>query len=173
MAHNIDISSLTLAELVTAVAGSLPEIRRDLVERRVANWVTRGVLEPVGELHTGSGRSRLFHPDAAYVAAVLMRLPTRSIPEVTAIATVLKIELAKGGDVATWWAAAKNRKEVQQGRTVFAAFNVRLDEAGEKPTAVELQLGQGDRFNSPPIYVQGLSAIVINLSDAFHGVRLP
>ena len=73
----------------------------------------------------------------------------------------------------TYWAAAKNRNEVQEGRTVFAAFNVRLDEAGEKPTAVELQVAQGGRLRSPSFHVEGLSAIVINLSDAFHGVRFP
>jgi hypothetical protein len=69
--------------------------------------------------------------------------------------------------------AAKDRDEARQGRTIFAAFNVRLDDAGEKPVAVEIQMGQGNALLSPSFYIEGLSAIVINLTVAFHGVRFP
>jgi hypothetical protein len=175
MAYDIDIGPVTLTELVTAVAASVPEIRRDLVERRIVHWVTRRVLEPATELHTGKGRSRLFDPEVAYIAVVLMRLPTRSIPEISAIARVLKTKLAKGGDpdLATYWAAAKNRNETLRNGPVFAAFNVRLDDAGERPIAVEIQMDCGNALESPSFHIEGLSAIVINLSDAFHGVRFP
>jgi hypothetical protein len=171
MEHKGDISPLTLAELVTAVAGSVPEIRRDLVERRLANWIARGVLKPIGPLATGSGHHRRFDPEQAYVAAVLLRLPLRSIAEIKTVATVLGIELARGDILTRRWWAAKGR--TPQGPTMFLALNVRFDEAAEKPVAVEIQLEPGNALESPSFHIEGLSAIVVNLSDTFHGVRLP
>jgi hypothetical protein len=173
MERKDDISHLSLAELTTAVAGSVPEIRRDLVERRLANWIARRVLKPIGPLATGSGRHRQFDLEQAYLAAVLLRLPLRSIAEIRAVATVLGIELARGDILTRRWAAAKDRNEMREGRTMFAAIHVKLDPAGEKPVAVDIQVEPGDRLISPKFFVQGLSAIVVNLSDAFSGVRPP
>jgi hypothetical protein len=173
MEHKRDIFSLTLTELVTAVAGTVSEVRRDLVERRLANWIARGVLKPIDEFNPGSGRYRRFTSETAYVSAVLLRLPLMSIAEVKAVADVLGIELRRGGELTGLWAAAKDRHEARQHRTIFISVNVRLDDAGEKPLAVLIDIKQGNGLTSPPFYIQGLSAIVINLTDAFAGVRLP
>jgi hypothetical protein len=173
MQHKSDTPSLTLAEFVTAAAGSVPEIRRDLVERRIAHWIAREVLRPIGPLATGSGRHRRFDPEQPYIAAVLLRLPLRSIAEVKAVATVLGIELARGAELTTQWKIAKDRSAARQHRTIFAAFNVRLDDAGEKPIAVDIQVKPGVALESPSFHVEGLSAIVVNLTDTFSLVRLP
>jgi hypothetical protein len=177
MVTNTDSLPITLPELVTSVAGVVPRVRRDLVERRIAHWINRGVLKPIGQLHVGSGRSRFFDPEQAYVAALLLRLPLLSIGGVKAVAQVVAAALAKHERTAELWAAAKDRHDTHANGAVFAGFGFLLDEAGEKPAAVYMGVERAPNrsyFDTPSFRLEGdYSLTIINLSVTFAAVRFP
>jgi hypothetical protein len=164
-----DMPDLTLTELVTSVAGSVPRIRRDLVKRRLAHWSSRGVLKPIGQLHVGSGRSRLFDPEQAYIAAVLLRLPVVTIGRLKVIAQAITTSLATDDDTARLWATARGH---WLRLTVFATFGIVLDSTGERPISDSFRLIVGQNRMLPAIEYSG-SLIIVNLTDAFAGVRFP
>jgi hypothetical protein len=164
-----DMPDLTLTELVTSVAGSVPRMRRDLVERRLAHWTDRGLLKPVGQLHVGSGRSRLFDPEQAYIAAVLLQLPVVTIDRLKVIAQAITTSLATDDDTARLWATARGH---WLRLTVFAIFGIDLDTTGERPISSSFGLIVGQNRMFPAIKYSG-SLIIVNLTDAFGGVRFP
>jgi len=172
----IETLPLTLTELVTSVTGSVPRIRRDLIERRLAHWAAHGILEPIGELHVGSGRSRVFDQEQAYIAAVLLRLGLSSVDGLKAVAQVISLELARSGETAELWKATKERLDAfHNGAPVFVAFSIALNEAGEKPVAIGIRLARGTGgLSTPSFYIQSEEALtIINLSETFAGVRFP
>jgi hypothetical protein len=169
MIRNLPVAPLTLTELVTSVAGVVPLMRRELVERRLAHWSARGILQPTGPLHTGSGRSRLFDSQEAFIAAILLRLPV-AIGSVKAIAQVIRAAPAKSEEAAKRWETAQNPTRGDR-KTIFAAFSIALDADGERPAAMDFFLGEGDGLTTPRFYLQRESLLVVNLSDTFSRVR--
>ena len=67
--RNLAVSDL--AEIL-AIQHRLGE--RDEVMRRLRYFTAEGLLETVGPIHTGSGRSRRYSPSAVIKAVVLLRL---------------------------------------------------------------------------------------------------
>jgi hypothetical protein len=173
MTADILTPPLTLAELVTSVAASVPLLRRDLVERRLRHWAARNVLKALGKVHVGSGRNRLFAPETAYIAAVLMRAGDfgSSVTALQAVARVIETELARRADFASLWGAAKDRDDRRNG-SVFLALGITLAETGE-PSAVTIQINRGDGLITPNFYLQDDALRVVNLSDTFGMVRFP
>jgi DNA-binding transcriptional MerR regulator len=70
--------SLTVSELTAACKPPDDETRL-LWLRRVRDWSNIGMV-PATRQHEGTGRHRLFSPDAVYATAVLLRLADLGIP---------------------------------------------------------------------------------------------
>ena len=158
----------SVSELAACVTGSSPQ-RRELCLRRLRHWGSHGVLATTTALHVGTGRSRRFGTEQVYIAAVLLRLADLglSIGALKAVAQVIAIEQAKGGDNATLWEEAKRR------RIVFMRLSIQFDDAGEKPVSVAIGLVRGSRgLNAPDVYMDDDTVIIMNLTEIFAGVRL-
>jgi hypothetical protein len=65
--------TMILSEIVAALN---PRSAReaDLWMRRVRYWAAQGILQPIGDLHTGTGNHRNFEPTVIYVVQRLMCL---------------------------------------------------------------------------------------------------
>ena len=161
----------TLSELIVCVGAKASPRRHDLVSRRLRHWGSTGVLQTVGALHVGTGRSRRFGAEEAYLGALLIRLADwgLSIGALKAVAEVIRSENAKGGEMAALWREAK-----QPGfDPVFAGLSVELDDAGERPVSVGIRLEHGKRLITPSFYLDCWdSMMVLNLTEIFVGVRL-
>jgi DNA-binding transcriptional MerR regulator len=70
--------AMTVSELITACLPPNDETR-SLWLRRARDWSNIGIL-PTARQHEGTGRHRLFSPDAVYATAVLLRLADLGIP---------------------------------------------------------------------------------------------
>ena len=163
----------TLSELTVCVGAKAGPRRHDLVSRRLRHWGSTGVLQTVGALHVGTGRSRRFGTEEAYLGALLIRLADwgLSIGALKAIAEAIRSENAKGGEMAALWREAK-----QPGfgfDPVFAGLSVELDDAAERPVSVGIRLARGKRLNTPSFYLDRWdSMMVLNLTEIFVGVTL-
>ena len=163
----------TLSELTVCVGAKASPRRHDLVSRRLRHWGSTGVLQTVGALHVGTGRSRRFGAEEAYLGALLIRLADwgLSIGALKAVAEAIRSENAKGGEMAALWREAK-----QPGfgfDPVFAGLAVELDDAGERPVSVGIRLERGKRLNTPSFYLDHWdSMMVLNLTEIFVGVTL-
>jgi hypothetical protein len=163
----------SVSELAACVSAAAPR-RYDLYLRRLRHWGSAGVLETTGALHVGTGRSRRFRTEQAYVAAVLLRLADLglSIGALKAVAQVIALERAKAGDTAALWEAAKRRRDAIEHGCVFAALSIAFDDAGEKPVSVSIRLARGEEgLNTPKFYLQEDSIVVLNLTDIFAQVK--
>jgi hypothetical protein len=168
----MDELPFNVSELADCLTAATPG-RRDLYLRRLRQWGAAGVLPTVGAVHVGTGRSRRFATEQVYVAAVLLRLADLglSIGALKAVADVLALERARGGDVAALWEEAKRP---HPAGCVFAALAVTLDDTGQKPVSITLSVLRGrGAFNSPTFWVEAdAPLIVVNLTDIFASVRL-
>jgi len=70
--------AFTVSEL-TAACEPPDEETRSLWLRRVRDWSNIGIV-PANRQHEGTGRHRLFSPDAVYATAVLLRFADLGIP---------------------------------------------------------------------------------------------
>jgi hypothetical protein len=163
----------TLSELTVCIGAKASPRRHDLVARRLRHWGSTGVLQTVGALHVGTGRSRRFGTEEAYLGALLIRLADwgLSIGALKAIAEAIRSENAKGGEMAVLWREAK---EPGFGfDPVFAGLSVELDDAGERPVSVGIRLERGKRLSTPSFYLDCWdSMMVLNLTEIFVGVTL-
>jgi hypothetical protein len=80
--------ALTVSELTDACKPPDEETRL-LWLRRVRDWSNIGIV-PATRQHAGTGRHRLFRPDAVYVTAVLLRLVDSGYP-IRNLSTVAKL----------------------------------------------------------------------------------
>lgn len=166
---------LVLAEFVTALKGVAPRLAREQIQRRMLHWVHHRVLTPLGQASPGSGRSREFSHETAYIAAVLLRLGRTEVDELRAVVRVVVTAIAGQGDTADLWHAAKDRLDSLHHGSVFAGFGIELDEA-DKPLAVRMGLARspnGGGLDTPSFRLEGDSLTIVNLSDTFAAVRFP
>src|SRR5690349_6248110 len=110
--------AFTVSEL-TAACEPPDEETRSLWLRRVRDWSNIGIV-PANRQHEGTGRHRLFSPDAVYATAVLLRFADLGIPIgnlrslarlinaprrsrcVSVIRSVLRIELPSTKQLMIW-----------------------------------------------------------------------
>src|SRR5260370_33234063 len=97
-----------LSELTVCVGAKASPRRHDLVSRRLRHWGSTGVLQTVGALHVGAGRSRRFGAEEAYLGALLIQLDDcgLSIGALEAVEDLIRSENAKDGETAGLWRQA-------------------------------------------------------------------
>jgi DNA-binding transcriptional MerR regulator len=71
--------SLTVSEVVDRCAPANDELQTIWL-RRLRDWSSVGLLDVDARHREGSGRHRLYSPDAVYVAAVLLRMADLGVP---------------------------------------------------------------------------------------------
>ncbi len=64
----------TLKEVATILSATKTREEIERIARQIRHWTLSGVLEPEGEKHTGTGRSRRYSADEIRFAAWLMEL---------------------------------------------------------------------------------------------------
>src|SRR5260370_15121637 len=162
-----------LSELTVCVGAKGRPRRHDLVSRRLRHWGSTGVLQTVGALHVGTGRSRRFGAEEAYLGALLIRLADwgLSIGALKAVAEMIRSENAKDGQMAALWREAKPPPSGYG--PVFAGLSVELDDAGERPVTVCIRLESSNRLSTPSFYLQRWgSMMVLNLYEVFARAEL-
>jgi hypothetical protein len=164
---------LTLADLATAVTGGAPRLRRDLLERRLAHWSNTGVLETLGPVNTGRGKSRLFRREQSYVAGLLLRLADfgLSIAALRFVGRAIVDARGRVKDFADRWDEAKLHG---QPRCIFLTLGVVLDDAGENPISLSMNLLPGaGALLTPAPFEWHTDSILINVSDVFRRIHPP
>jgi DNA-binding transcriptional MerR regulator len=83
--------TFTKAEFVRA-CGEFFEAAADLWQRRVEQWTEDGVLRPIDNPHSASGRPRRYSEEEVYIALVLFRLKAIgfSLPTIRAVSRFLR-----------------------------------------------------------------------------------
>jgi hypothetical protein len=164
--------SYTVSELAACVSNGSPE-RYDLSLRRLRHWAQHGVLETSGALHVGTGRSRQFGAEQAYVAAVLMRLVDMglAIGAIKQVARVIAHAYATDSETRPLWEAAKRRGV--PGERIFARLSIRFDDSGMSPATIWYGLAQGTEGpNAPGFYMDHEVVITLDLTGIFQTVKL-
>ena len=152
----------TLKEAVTILhrSGGAEEATR--ITRHIRHWTSLDLLVPVGDKHTGTGRSREYPVEEIYRAAVLLELAKWRVP-VTVLADTFRQFTV---DFEEQWLLA-----VQGTAAVFVTMTW-----SEGLTVWNIAVGEPELFmlNDPdPKSALGgpASAIVINLTRCLHGLR--
>jgi hypothetical protein len=165
----------SVSELAFCIAGQASQKRRDLCLRRLRHWGSAGVLETTGALHVGTGRTRQFESEQAYVAAVLLRLADWGLPigALKAVAEALAFTRTRDRNTEELWDEAKQLQNPFKIGCVFIGLSVKLDDEEEKPVSVGMVLQRGMGIISPSFYLDREdSIIVMNLTEIFSGVKL-
>ena len=117
----------------------------------------------------GSGRSREFLPETAYIVALLLKLGRTEVDELRAVVRTITAMIAGGGDNAALWRAAKDRLDARNG-SIFAAVSIENGNRG--PSAVMMGLARSaGGFDTPSFRVEGDSVILINITLTFARIK--
>ena len=151
----------TLKEAVTILHRSGGEEEATRITRHIRHWTTLDLLVPVGDKHTGTGRSREYPVEEVYRAAVLLELAKWRVP-VTVLADTFR---AFTVDFKQEWLLAVDGSAVvyvtMTWREGLTAWVIAIDE----PELFMLDDPMESRNGGPA------SAIVINLTQVLHGLR--
>ena len=152
----------TVKEAVTILhrSGGAEEVSR--ITRHIRHWTSLDLLVPVGDKHTGTGRSREYPVEEIYRAAALLELAKWRVP-VTVLADTFRKFTA---DFEEQWLLA-----VQGTEAVYVTMTW-----SEGLTVWNIAVGEPELFMlDDPAPKSGLgepaSAIVINLTLALRGLR--
>ena len=162
MEHSVQPRTYTLKEAVTILhrSGGAEEASR--ITRHIRHWTSLNLLVPVGDKHTGTGRSREYPVEEIYRAAVLLELANWRVP-VTVLADTYRQFTV---DFEKQWLLA-----VQGTAAVFVTMTW-----SDGLTVWNIAVGEPELFMlDDPSPKSGLggpaSAIVINLTQALRGLR--
>ena len=152
----------TLKEAVTILHRSGDEEEATRITRHIRHWTTLDLLVPVGDKHTGTGRSRAYPVEEIYRAAVLLELAKWRVP-VTVLADTFR---AFTVNFEQEWLLA-----VDGSAVVYVTMTW-----SEGLTAWVIAIDEPELFMlDDPTSESGLggpaSAIVINLTQVLHGLR--
>jgi len=152
----------TLKEAVTILHRSGGEEEATGITRHIRHWTSLDLLVPVGDKHTGTGRSREYPVAEIYRAAVLLELAKWRVPT-TVLADTFRQFAA---DFEKEWLLA-----VQGSKSVYVTMTW-----NEGLTVWNISVGQPELFmldDPAPKSTYGgpASAIVINLTLALGGLR--
>ena len=183
MARGLIGFPLTMGEVNDAVAGCVPRMRPDLLKRRLDLWAANGILRSLGPVHVGSGNRRSFDPETVYYAAVLLKITQfgSNIEVLRAIVQTIAAGIKKR-ERFDLWEQAKVPGNVARHGPVWAALGIELGPDGDKPVAtwIDLKNSPGGHFYTTPSFAidprnKSLPdhLTLVNLTEAFHGVRTP
>ena len=74
MMFSMKNTTYTVREVAAIISGSNDPKVIDRVVRQIRYWTTEGILKPVGDKHTGSGRSREYNSNEVKKSAVIAEL---------------------------------------------------------------------------------------------------
>jgi hypothetical protein len=124
----------TLSETVERLCPTASQRETYSVQRKVQNWVTAGLVEPMGQNLSGRGIHRRFDDHEIWKIAVLLELSAYQVP-------VKMMKLAGGlFDDSRVEARRKARKTSRKRRTLDGLAD-RMDQAksGDKPMYLKLE----------------------------------
>jgi len=152
----------TLKEAVVILHRSGGEEEATNITRHIRHWTNLDLLVPVGDKHTGTGRSREYPVEEIYRAAVLLELAKWRVPT-TVLADTFRQFAA---DFEKEWLLA-----VQDTKVVYVTMTW-----SEGLTVWNIAVGAPELFMlNDPAPKSGLggpaSAIVINLTQVLRGLR--
>ena len=151
----------TLKEAVTILHRSGGEDEATRITRHIRHWTTLDLLVPVGDKHTGTGRSREYPVEEIYRAAVLLELAKWRVP-VTVLADTFRAFTVNFEQ--EWLLAIDGSAAVyvtMTWREGLTAWVVAIDEPELFMLDDPMESGNGGPA----------SAIVINLTQVLHGLR--
>jgi len=152
----------TLKEAVTILhrSGGAEEASR--ITRHIRHWTSLDLLVPVGDKHTGTGRSREYPVEEIYRAAALLELAKWRVP-VTVLADTFRQFTADFEE--QWQLAVQGTEAVYVTMTWSEGLTVWNISEGQ-PALYMLESPTPEKdFGEPG------SAIVINLSRVLRGLR--
>ncbi len=152
----------TLKEAVTILhrSGGAEEASR--ITRHIRHWTSLDLLVPVGDKHTGTGRSREYPVEEIYRAAALLELAKWRVP-VTVLADTFR-QFTSGFEK-EWLLAVEGDNSVYVTMTWSEGLTVWNIAIG-KPELFMLDDPSSKNALGGPA-----SAIVINLTQALRGLR--
>jgi hypothetical protein len=130
------------------------------MSERIRHWTREGLLVPIHQRHSGTGRHRGYSPDVTYEAAILNALVTAGLQVVSRPYVIAA--LTKGKAALRKWQRA--RSTGCKLPLLFLVICHETTEIGGDPT-VSLQEGILDHDSTAEI------RILINLSQLFSHVR--
>ena len=151
----------TLKEAVTILHRSGGEEEATRITRHIRHWTTLDLLVPVGDKHTGTGRSREYPVEEIYRAAVLLELAKWRVP-VTVLADTFRAFTVNFEQ--EWLLAVDGSAAVYVTMTWsegLTAWVIAIDEPELFMLDDPMESGNGGPA----------SAIVINLTQVLHGLR--
>jgi DNA-binding transcriptional MerR regulator len=149
-------------------AGATTPRQQELWFRRLRHWTNAGIIETAGAQHGGTGNRRRYDPEAAYLAAVLMRLADQQLPINVLKAVADLIERRQGEDAALW----EQAKRRGHAGCIFLGLELAFDNDSGELQRAYLRIARREALNTPKFYAQLDVLIVLNLSVIFGGVRL-
>ena len=153
----------TLSETVERLCPTASQRETYSVQRKVQNWVTAGLVEPIGHKHGGRGTHRKFDDYEIWKIAVLLEFSAYQVP-------VKIMELVAGLFDDTRVEARRKVRKTSRKRLTLDGVAERMDQAksGDKPIYLKL-----DRVPEGPVTAsigpsidlrpQSPSAIVVDI----------
>jgi len=155
--------SYTLSEAVERLCPAVSRGEAKSVRRKIQNWVTAGLVEPMGQKHGGRGTHRKFDDYEIWKIAVLLEVCAYQVP-----VTVMKL-VADIFDDTRAEARSKIRKNSRRRRALDALAE-RMDQARSEDRPIYLRLYRNSEGRttaelgtSSDLRSGSLSAIVVDI----------
>lgn len=171
-----DSTSYTLATMAPLVAMSRNAREVYATSRKIQNWVTAGLVRPIGKRHSGRGKHRRYDGYELEKVAVLIELSRYQVPTVVLeVAARLFDDLREKDEVSDLLPKRPGvpgaAQSLSQMRTIYRAAK-----AGKKGVYLLLGAGPDDQvvggFGKRAQVPEGLaSAVVVNISEVFSRLR--
>lgn len=154
----LDAPTLTVGQIVEQLGPVAPDAAA--ISERVRHWTREGLLLPVNQHHSGTGRHRRYSPDASYEAAILNALATAGLqlvsrPYIHAALSQARVALQK-------WQQARSA-----GHKLPLFFLVILHDMTRIGGEATASVHEGIVKHDPTAEIM----IVVNLSQLFLRVR--
>lgn len=153
----------TLSEAVERLCPAASQKEVSPVSRKIQNWVTAGLVEPLGQKHGGRGAHRQFDRYEIWKIAVLLEIGAYKVP-----VTVMKL-VADIFDDTREEARSKIRKNSRERRRVDKLAKL-IDQAKSKDRSIYLRLyrtaegpAAADLGTSRALRAGALSAIFVDI----------
>ena len=163
------MEELTVSEIAERVAPAGDEAAVERLTRQLRHWTLSHVLEPIGGLHTGSGRHRRYSAQSVYIAALIAELANMGFPIrlLWAVATAVN---------AIYWAKANPRwlQAIEGEADILLYFSPRF-RAGEKLDMPGLEIPMVmnliDAKEGADFASKNDSCVIVNLTRLFAPLR--
>ena len=160
--YPVDPRTYTLKEVATILhrSGGAEEASR--ITRHIRHWTSLDLLVPVGDKHSGTGRSREYLVEEIYRAAVLLELAKWRVPTTVLADTFREFTIKFKKE---WKLAVQGIESIFVTMTWSEGLTVWNIAVGEPELFMLDDPTPRSAFGGPA------SAIVINLTRCLHGLR--